>query len=162
MAPTPLDPTTRFIPQGTSRYYWLPAIADAGLAASRTEIDAGTDLTCEVAAVTGWSTTAAQVDTPDACSRFISRVPGSITPDDSSFTFYGSKTGDDARAFFTRDQAGFVMFLDGGDVPTEKAEVFPVTVTNVSTVREITGAFQVVVAFSITADPQLVAIPAAV
>lgn len=159
MPPTPLNKTTRFSPQGTSRYYWLPTVAAADMIPTRTEIDAGTDLTSEVAAVTGWSTTPNQIDTPDAGSRFVSRVPGSITADDSSLTFYGSKDGDDARTFFTRDMTGYVMFADAGDVPGAKAEIFPVTVLNVSPVRDITGAFQVVVSFSITDDPVTFDIP---
>lgn len=162
MAPSPLTTTTRFIPQGTSRYYWVPVVAAAGHVPTRVEIDAGTDLTCEVAAITGFSTTAAQVDTPDACSRFISRVPGPITPDDSSITFYGSKDGEDARTFFSRDQAGYVLFCDAGDTVSLPAEIFPTTVTNVSAMREITGAFQVVVSFSITADPVTFDLPATV
>lgn len=152
MPPTPLTKTSRYIPQGTSKYYWVQTIADPA-APTRTELDAGTDLTGEVAAVAGFSTTANLVDTPDAQSRFTKRVPGSVTPDDSSITFYGSKTGDDAASFFSRDMTGHVVFMDGGDVTGQPMEIFPVTVVSVSRQREITAASQVVVAFAITDDP---------
>lgn len=160
MPPTPLTKTVRHIPQGTSRYYWLPLIADAALAATRVEINAGEDLTAEVAAITGFSTTGAQVDTPDAASRFVSRVPGLITPDDSSISFYASKDGDDAATFFTRDQEGYLLFADGGDVATQPAEVFPVTVTSVSRGRDLTAARLVMVSFAITSEPVTIDLPA--
>lgn len=153
MPPTPLTKTTRFIPQGTSKYYWTPTIAAATGIPTRAELDAGTDLTGEVAAVAGFTTTGDQVDVPDAQSRFTKRVPGSVNPEDSSMTFYGSKTGADASTFFTRDQTGYVVMLDSGDTSGRPAESFPVTVVSVAKQREITSAFQVVVAFSITSDP---------
>lgn len=160
MAPTPLDPTTRHIPTGVSRYYWVPVIASAALAATRIEIDAGTDLTSEIAAITGFSVTGATVDTPDAASRFVSRVNGLINPADSSISFYASKTGEDAATFFSRDMTGYLMFLDGGDVATQPAEVFPVSVTSVSRGRELTAARLIMVSYAITAEPQVVDIPA--
>lgn len=160
MAPTPLMKTSRHIPQGTSKYYWLPVVAALTLIATRAEIDGGTDLTAEIAAVTGFSTTGAVVDTPDAASRFVSRVPGLITPDDSSISYYGSKDGEDAGTFFTRDQTGFLLFCDGGDVPTQPAEIFPVTVTSVSRARDLTAARLVMVSYAITAEPQIIDIPA--
>lgn len=160
MPPTPLTKTTRFVPQGTSRYYWLPTVAAADYIPTRIEIDGGTDLTGEVAAITGFTTTVAQVDTPDAETRFISRVPASITPDDSSITFYGSKDSEDAGSFFSRDQEGFLVFADGGDVATQNAEVVPVTVANVSRTREITGASTVIVSYSITDEPVTFELPA--
>lgn len=164
MALTPLDPTKRFIPQGVSKYYWVPTIVATTGIPTRTELDAGTDLTGEVAVITGFSTTGGQVDVPDALSRFTKRVPGSITADDSSITFYGTKdpTGEDVRALLTRDQTGYIVIMDAGDVTGALAESFPVTVTSVSKVREITGAFQVVVSFSITAEPVEFDIPATV
>lgn len=156
---TPLTKTTRFIPQGTSKYLWAPTLANY-TAVLLTEIDTTTDLTGEVAAISGFSTTGNQVDVPDAQSRFTKRVPGSVTPDDSSITFYGSKDGDDAGTFFTRDQSGFLIFMDGGNVAAQPMEVFPVTVVSVSRQREITSASQVVVSFSITDEPSTQDIPA--
>lgn len=160
MPPTPLATTQRFVPQGTSRYYWVPTIAATTKIPTRAEMDAGTDLTGEVAVVTGFSTTATQVDTPDALNRFVGRVPSSITPDDSSLTFYGSKSGTDVRSFFTRDQTGFLVICDSGDVPGRMAECVPVTVLNISKVRDLTGAFQIVVSFSVTSEPVPFVIPA--
>jgi hypothetical protein len=164
MAPTAsLNPTQRFIPQGTSRYYWLPTIAAETGIPTRTELDAGTDLTGEVAVITGFSTTGGQVDTPDAMSRFTKRIPGPITADDSSITFYGTKdpTGEDVRSLLTRDQTGYLVILDSGDVEGALAEAFQVVVISVSKMREITGAFQVVVSFSIAADPVEFPVPVA-
>jgi len=160
MAPTALPTTTRYIPQGTSRYYWVPAIASIS-APTRLEIDAGTDLTCEVAALAGFMTTAGDVDAPDACSRFVGKVPGLITADDSSINFYSDEEGDDVHSFFTRDQIGFVLILPGGDVAARKMDVWPARVKSVSRVQTLDAAQQIVVQFSITRDPAVnVDIPA--
>src|SRR5690554_4879036 len=96
MAATPLNPTTRYIPPGVRQYYFVPTIADKN-APTRTELDAGTDLTGEIAEVSGFQATSESVDTPDLLSRFTSRVPGRITADDSSITFYASQDSDDVR-----------------------------------------------------------------
>lgn len=164
MAVTPLTPTKRFIPQGTSKYLWLPTVTATTGIPTRAELDAGTDLTGEVAVITGFSTQGGTVDVPDALSRFTKRVPGPITADDSSITFYGTKDAeeDDARSVFTRDLTGYIVIMDAGDVTGALAEIFDVVVISVSKMREITAAFQIVVSFSISADPVEFPLPAAV
>src|SRR5579884_158619 len=110
MVATPLASTSRYIPQGTRHYYWVPTITSY-TSPTRAELDAGTDLTPEIAEVQGFAATSASVDTPDLGSRFTSKIPGLITADNSNITFYLSSTSNDVRTLLTRDTSGYVVVL---------------------------------------------------
>ena len=69
MVATPITATSRYIPPGTTRYYWVPTIANKA-APTRSELNAGSDLTAEISAVSGFATSSDQQDTPDLGSRF--------------------------------------------------------------------------------------------
>lgn len=161
MPATPLPATTRYFQPGVSKYYFLPSCANIN-SPTRVEINAGDDLSAEIAEVSGWMVSSNQIATPDMGTRFESKIPGKTTADDSSITFYGSKDGDDVRAVLPRDTDGFMMICDGGDVPTQPADIFPVTVSSVGKVRTINEqGFQLTISFSITGEPaEDVTIPA--
>lgn len=127
MAPPPLTPTIRYFPPGTRKVYWVPTIANYN-APTRAEINAGTDLSAEVSALSGWSLTSASVDTPDMGSRFTSQVPGRLTSATNEITCYQSQNSQDARSLFVRDLNGYVILLWEGDVSGQKMDVFPVRV----------------------------------
>jgi hypothetical protein len=162
MVATPLTPTSRYIPPGVRAYYYVPTIVDKA-SPSRAELDAGTDLTAEIAEVSGFQVTSESVDTPDLATRFTSKVPGRTTADDSSITFYASDTSDDVRTILPRDTAGFIVVLPEGDVPTQMMDVFPVKVAASTVMSGTEDPGQVEVSFTITGEPeQNVVIPAAV
>jgi hypothetical protein len=76
---------------------------------------------------------------------------------------YASKNGTDARALMPRDAVGYVVWLDGGDVASNRMDVFPVTVSSVSKQRSASGedADTLVFAYAITSEPaENVSIPA--
>ena len=75
---------------------------------TRAEINAGTDLTAEIAEMSGFTVTSDSVDTPDLSNRFTAKIPGRITADDSSISFYASSTSADVRTVLPRDTAGYV------------------------------------------------------
>lgn len=127
MVATPLTPTIRYFPPGTRRVYWVPTISNY-LAPSRAELNAGTDLSAELAAMSGWSVTSATVDTPDMGSRFTSQVPGRLTSASNDITLYNSQNSADARTLLTRDLNGFIVNLWEGDVAGQKMDVFPVRI----------------------------------
>ncbi len=160
MAATPIAAASRFINPGVTKVYWVVSIANKS-APTRSELNAGTDLSGELADVNGWVVSSNQVDTPDMGSRFTSKIPGRITADDSSLSVYESQTTVDARSLMPRDTTGFVVWMDGGDVAGQKMDVFPVKVSSVAKSRS-TGddpgrlTFQ----YSITSQPaEDVAIP---
>src|SRR6476646_779459 len=119
MPPTPLTATLRYIPPGTRKIYWITTIATY-TAPTRGELNAGIDLSAEVAEINGFSVTSGTVDTPDLSSRFTSKIPGPITADNSSLSFYASTTSSDVRTVLPRDTSGFVVFLWEGDITGQR------------------------------------------
>lgn len=162
MATPQITQSTRYFDVGTTKIYFLPAIANVE-APTRVEMDAGTDLSREVAEVDGWSVTSQQIQVPDFATRFTAQIAGRIEASDSSLTFYSSSNSVDVRDLLPRDTDGFILWLDGGDVPTQKMDVYPVTVTSVSKMRSAgSEAARIQVSFSITREPsEDVTIPAA-
>ena len=153
--------SVRFFQPGIVKIYWLPAIAAANRTPTRAEITAGTNLTPEVDDIAGWSYSTTFIETKDAASRIRPKLAGPVSLDDSSITFNGSQNGTDVRTVLTRGATGFIMWCDGGDVPTQPAEVFPVEVGSVVPVRSLdNAAFKVRVDFGVTNVPAQVTIPA--
>ncbi|MGW1000479.1 phage tail tube protein [Streptomyces sp. NPDC002520] len=152
MPATPISATTRYIPPGTTRYYWVASISNY-LSPTRTELNAGSDLTAEVQAVSGFATNSDQQDTPDLGSRFVSKIPGRITADDSSITLYASANSSDARTLMPRDTAGYIVILPEGDVTGQKMDVFPVKVTGVPKSRDVENPATMTFQYAITKIP---------
>jgi len=154
MSATKIEATKRFFQPEISKVIFMTAVADYKAGATRSELDAGKDLTDEIAEISGFNTTSGTIDTPDLGSRFTSKIGGRITVDDSSITFYASQDGKDVRTVLPRGTKGFLAFMDGGDVPTQPYDLMPAEVTNLGKVRA-TGdnAFQLTVGFAITGVP---------
>ena len=155
MPPTPLTATVRYIPPGTRRLYWLTTIASYATAVTRAEINAGIDLTNEIASMSGFTVNSASTDTPDLSTRFTAKIPGRITADDSSISFYASSTSADVRTVLPRDTAGYLCILPEGDVPTQKMDVFPAKVSSTAVDTTMEDPAQVNVQFTITRIPEL-------
>ena len=161
MAPPKLNPTAllRYIAPGTRKYYWVTTIATQA-SPSRGELNAGLDLSDEVADVSGFTVTSDQVEVPDLATRFTGKIPGRIHADDSSMTFYAASTSNDVRTVLPRDTAGFMVILPEGDVTGQKMDVFPAKVTSSYVDQSVADPGRVVVNFSITKIPsQNVTIP---
>lgn len=152
--PTPqITASTRYFDVGTTKVYFLPAVANIETP-TRTEMDAGTDLSREIAEIDGWSVSSSQIQVPDFATRFTAQIAGRIEAADSSLTFYASENSTDVRSLLPRDTDGFVLWLDGGDTPGNKMDVYPVTVTSVSKMRSAGAeAARIQVGFSITREP---------
>ena len=155
MAPTPLTATVRYIPPGTRKVYWLTTIASYATAVTRAEINAGIDLTNEIASMSGFTVNSASVDTPDLSTRFTAKIPGRITADDSSISFYASSTSADVRTVLPRDTVGYAVILPEGDVPTQRMDVFPAKVSSTAVDTTMEDPAQVNVQFTITRIPAL-------
>lgn len=159
MAATPLPSTTRYFDVNTTRVYWVEEIADK-TAPTRQELDAGVDLSGEIADFSGFTVTAEEIETPDMNSLFTSRIGGRTSAEDSSLTLYGDINGQDVTEVMARGDNGFVVWLDGGDVPGNKMDVYPVRVRSISRQRSLSEASRVLVEFSVTSEPaEGVAVP---
>lgn len=149
MPATAMAAASRYFQPGTTKVLVIPSIASLTAGATRTEINAGTDVSGDVAAINGFTVTSAQIDTPDLGGRFTKRVPGRLTADDSSITFYADVTGSDIRNVLSRDQQTNLGIMDGGDVAGRKADYFAVTVASVGKVRDMEDSPRLTVTFTI-------------
>jgi hypothetical protein len=156
-----INPTERFFQPEISKVIFVPTIASGSLAYTRSEVNAGDDLTAEIADLSGWTVQSNFIDTPDMGKRYTSKIGGRLTTPDSSITFYGDKSGDDVRGVLPRGTKGHLIFMDGGDVATQPSDVFTVEVASVGKLRS-TGdnAYQITVSFSISNFAEDVVIPA--
>jgi hypothetical protein len=160
MAPPKLNVTSRYVPEGTRKIYYATTLADYNHP-TRLEIDAGVDLTDEIAEITGFTVTSATADVPDLATRFTGKIPARITADDSSIRFYMDEDSDDVRTVLPRDTVGFVLCLWDGDHTGHLMDVFPITVSSTVPQTGIEDPASVEVQFTITRIPaQNVAIPA--
>lgn len=161
--PTPvITASTRYTSIGLTKIYYLPTVASLSLIPTRTEMNAGTDLSPEVADWTGWMVTGVQINTPDLGSVFESSISGRVSADKSSITFYASKTGVDVTALLPRTTVGYIQWLDGGDISGNQCEVYPVTViaNGIDRDNKMSAADRVKIDFAITRQPaQNVTIP---
>jgi hypothetical protein len=162
MAPSGITASTRYINPETTKIYWVPTIGSIS-APSRAELNAGTNLVGENSASEGWSISAEQVATPDMGHLFTGSIPGRRTAEDSKLTMYASLNGVDARTLMPLGTAGYVVWLDGGDVAGYLMDVFPVRVASLGKMRSVEGsdAATIEITFSITSAPaENVSIPA--
>lgn len=154
MPPTAMTASVRYFRPGTTKVYWVRTMATY-TTPTRTEINAGTDLSGEIAEINGFTVVSDTIPTPDLGTRFVPKIAGRINADDSSLNFYASSTGfTDARSVLPRDTTGFLVIMDGGDITTTgRMDVYPATVTSVPKLRALEDPAQVQVTFAITRVP---------
>lgn len=152
---TPNQPAaiTRFFGVGTTEVLFCPTITTKS-APSFAELDAGTELTRDIADLSGWSTSSEFIDVPDMETRFTGKIPGRISAEDSSFTFYADEDrgSGDVRALLPRDTEGYIVIADGG-LASGKGDVFHIKVGSNSPVRSVDDAVKVMVNFAILDEP---------
>ena len=150
MPATAIAAATRYFQPGTTKVVVLPSIASLSAGATRLEINAGSDVSGDVASINGFQINSNQLDTPDLGGRFTKRIPGRLVADDSSITFYADVAGADIRTVLSRDQITYLGIMDGGDVAGRKADYFKVTVASVGKVRDLEDAPRLTVMFTIS------------
>lgn len=161
MAATPIAGSLRYIPEGVRHFYFCPAIASLS-APTRTELNAGTDLTPEVAGFGNWGILGAEVATPDLASRYVPSIPGLINVDGPTISMYADSTSADVRTLLPRDTIGFIVSFPEGDIATHKMDVFPVKVLSAEKMASLGGNPATVdLTFSVTKQPaENVTVPA--
>lgn len=127
MAAPNIAASDRFIPEGTTSFYWVVTMASY-LSPSRAELNAGTNLTPEVAECGNWAIISNAIDTPDLATTFTSQIPGKITVDGSTLNMYSDDNQADARSLMPRNTVGYVVKFPGGDITGRKMTIFPVKV----------------------------------
>lgn len=152
MPPPQIAAYATFYQAGVTKIYICPAIA-AIATPSRAELNAGLDVSRQVAEIEGWKVVSETMPRPDMSTRFTGKVGAAISADDSSLTFYASRPGVDYRPTLVRGYVGFVVFLDGGDVTGYRMDVFPVEITSTPKQRGQGELARTMVQFSISSEP---------
>lgn len=153
MAITPTEPATitRFYAVGVTEILWVPSIASTS-APTFAELDAGTLLDRDLADWGGWNVSTNMIDTPALRSRYVGQIPGRITAEASSLTFYMDREGVDLRSLMPKDTEGFIVIADGG-LASALGDVFPVTVSSTPKQRSMDAAATIRIDFAITSEP---------
>ena len=134
MAAPNITASTRYARFGVTRVVYALTISNY-LSPTRAEINAGTDLSNEVAEIAGFQVNSNFIDTPDLASSFTPKIAGRTASDDSSITMYASVNSVDVRGILPRGTTGYLMWFDEGDVAGRKFDVYPITVGSIAKER---------------------------
>jgi hypothetical protein len=160
MPATPITTSLRYTPPGRRKYNWLTSCANTS-SPTRAEINAGVDLSPQLAEVNGFELSGDSADAPDLGGGFVAQVAGRVNASDCEVLMYASSNSTDARTVLPRGTAGFMLVLPEGDVPGQKCEVWPATVKSMFLDGNIEDPAKIHVQLSITSQPtQNVTIPA--
>jgi hypothetical protein len=121
----------RYFRRGKSKILFLPAVANKA-APTRTEITAGTSLTPQTAEIADFQFANSPIATPDMDTTFTTSIPGEDTVGTPTITFYDDDAASTIRTALTKGAKGFILLMPYGDVPTKRAEVWPVESTGVN------------------------------
>jgi hypothetical protein len=160
MAAPAITASTRYYRPGTSKIYFCPTIANIA-SPTRGELNAGTDISPEVAAVSGWAPSRNFLDAPDLLSAFVPKVSAGLEAGDSTINMYASSNSVDARSLLPMDTTGYIVMLYEGDVAGRKMNVFPIKVGSDAQEVDLGNVAQLVFSFAVTSNPSRnVTIPA--
>ena len=152
--------STRYARFGVTRVVYALTVSNY-LSPTRGEINAGTDLSNEVAEISGFQVTANFIDTPDLASSFTPKIIGRTSADDSSITMYASVNSVDVRGILPRGTTGFLMWFDEGDTAGRKFDVYPITVGSAPKDRDLEAAGRIIINVAVTRVPaENVTVPA--
>jgi hypothetical protein len=160
MPASPIGASARYIPEGVTKYNWLPACANTA-APTRAEINAGTDLTPEIATTGNWGIISGTIDAPDLATTFTAQIGGKVTIDGPTIDMYADGTSTDVRTLLPRGTVGFILKLPEGDVAGRKADVFAVKVLAQAKPTNFTNPSVIQLQFAVTKNPnESVTVPA--
>lgn len=162
-SPTALTATVPYTKFTTSAYLWVPTIA-ALATPTLAEVNAGKNLTTELTAVSGFTTSTASIELAHAGTSFTGSLPGRKTAADSSLTFTLSTAGPtaDVRSVITEGLVGYIVICNEGIVTSAYCDIFPVRVGSVAVTQDLEAIAMAEISFYIYKTPQVaVAIPTA-
>lgn len=155
MPATAIAPTRRYFRPGITKVIWVSG--EEGLAdytsPTRTEIDDGVDLSAEVFEINGFQVESEAVDTPDFGARFVGNIPGNITVPDSNLVTYADRESADIRSELSRDDEGYLIFMDEGDIEDNLMDIFPARVRSMPKLRPRDDPARIQTDFSVDRIP---------
>jgi hypothetical protein len=124
----------RYFRRGISKVFFTLTNADYATGGDVTgaELTAGTELTNDVAEMTGFQLSNSPISTPDLQSTFTKTIIGEDTTDTPTITFYDSDASNPIRTALAKGAAGFIVLLPYGNTTTKRAEIWPIRSTGVN------------------------------
>lgn len=152
-------PVARFMRKGITKIYLVPTITNTA-APTTAQITAGTNLTPQVAEVSGFTFTNNPISTPDMDTAYVSQIAGEDSGEASSITFYELRGGTDTiNAALTKGLNAYICIYYAGiagatPAASDKLEVWPISVSSNARIYSAGNeAAQYRVAFAITGPP---------
>lgn len=148
----------RFMRKGITKFYFVPVIT-AQAAATAAQINAGVNISPQVAEVSGFSFTNNPIAAPDMDSAFVSQISGEDTVEASSTTMYDLQDNTTIKAGLAKGTGGYmVIFYSGllGATPAigDKYEAWPVEIASNSRMYSAGNeAAQYMVGWTLTDPP---------
>lgn len=105
----------RFAVKKNQGWLWLPALDPETFDVDEARINLGTDLTCAVEALNGFTGSPRFAELPDLCSDVDGKVPDGVSLDESSISFYLAKSALDALEFFQEGDGGLIIHCPYGN-----------------------------------------------
>jgi hypothetical protein len=129
MPAVPLSPYPRYFPPGNRKYYWLTAVANPA-APTRAELNAGTDLSGQIAAISGFGPVMTRSDVTPLGSAVVVVLNTivDVNSGTNELLIYASADSHDVRLLMPPGSAGFVVLLPEGDISGQYCEVWPANV----------------------------------
>ena len=152
MAAPPIGASSRYIPEGVTHYYFVVAIANY-LSPTRAELNAGTDLSPEIASTGNWGIISGTIDTPDLATLFTSQIGGKVTIDGPTIDMYADSTSADVRTLLPRGTTGYIVKFPEGDVAGRKMDIFPVKAVAQAKPTNLTNPSLIQLVFAVTKIP---------
>jgi hypothetical protein len=125
----------RFMRKGKAKFYFVPTIVTKATP-TVAEMTAGTNLSPQVAAVTGFEFANSPIQVPDFANTFTSQIAGEDTAADSNMEFYELTGGTDTvHDALPKGTAGYIVIFYAGTAGAspanaDKCEVWPVVVSS--------------------------------
>lgn len=143
----------KFFRRGVSRIHFLPTVSNTS-APSRAEINAGTNLTSVVNAISGFQLSNSPIPVPNLQDVFTPQINGEDTVSDSTLTFNDDNVSTTVRSALAKGTAGYILLMPYGDVPTRRCEVWPVVSTGFNDEWSVDNTpAKAVAGFAVTATP---------
>ena len=152
MAAPPIGASTRYIPEGNTHFYWVLSIASY-LTPTAAELNAGTDLSPEVAASGNWGIISGSIDAPDLATLFTPQISGKVTVDGPTLDMYASINSIDVRTLLPRGTAGYVVKFPEGVIAGRTMDVFPAKVLQQAKPTALTTPSLVQLGWAVTKIP---------
>lgn len=120
---------SRFFRRGKTKMYWVPTLSST-TAPSAAQINAGVNMTAQIADISGFEFSNSPISTPDLSSTFTTTIPGEDTAQEPQLMFYEDDTTNTLQSTLAKGTTGnAVIFFKGtaGASPAaaDIAEVWP-------------------------------------